>query len=228
MFKVDWERLQKSSESGLMLRVALAVNDIGSANYLLLHAISNDFKGPDEMSNGLLLYGIRLRCGHLHEVAQLIGKIQNTQSLERFIEDMSSDVQEKYLQLQRIQKGGDDFETYERHISTVRDKLIFHYDKGEICLALGQTIHNNGESYGSVATEEDDTYTRFILADTIMRRELCSVVWGVENTTSEEIDSLLIRTLDLTHAWVHAFHVFGTELCTRYFAGLQPEVRKKA
>ena len=212
----------------MRVRVALAVNDLGSATYLLGNTKECNYQGPPQLRGGLELYAIRLWCGHLHEAVQLIGKIYKTEKLQRYIVEMPHETQEKYELLRRLQKGESDHQTYVDHITTVRDKLIFHYDPGEICLAIGQITRGTGESFGYVATKEIDSYPRFMLADTIMRRELCSVVWGVENTTPEEIDRALIDTLDLTHKWVQAFHVFGTELCTRYFAGLQPEVRNKA
>lgn len=214
-FKVDWSRIPQSSDGLLMLRIAHAVNDIACVSHFMVETTGEDNTLPEYLRNGYQLYCIRLLSGHLHEAVKLAGCIQNYPNLKTYLDQLSTNSRQDYEQILTLQKDGSNYTEFKKYVAGVRDKLAFHYDEKEVEKALKE-ITQSSDSGNTVIVAETQMFSRLLLADTVMRRELCAIIWQVPATTDEEIEKELLNALNWWNKQVKAFYDFGSELCVLY------------
>ena len=114
-------------------------------------------------------------------------------------------------------KDGAEFEDGKKYIAKVRDKVTFHYDADVIKKALNNIADVPSNPFSEIITSRQLGYSRLALADDVMRRGLCEVIWGVSAGTDDEITNTLNEALDWTAKRVKAFRDVGEYLCTFYF-----------
>ncbi|MEW6131275.1 MAG: hypothetical protein AB1757_29870 [Acidobacteriota bacterium] len=238
---IDFKRIQRAGpEAILMLRFAIAVNDLISGNYFLRTA--KDLKANPkmrEMGRGLSQFAIKIQIGHLCEALLLIrnsnDKVEPTldtlPKLKRQIRSLSPRAQQSYRLLRRSLPGGRDHNKFKTYVENFRNQVSFHYDAGyrgrgklrDAPVAKDALDRLAEESTpGRMVLGQDINTCRFSFADDVMDTAVCRLIWGIDKKIAGED---LQKAADKIAEWINirakSFVIFGGELCQHYFSQKQ-------
>lgn len=228
VFRIDLRKVKQTKDGILMLRLAMAVNDIAACN--TFQKIAKQAKLDPEVRDGLAMHAVRLQIGHLSAGLDLLKEDNNWQCIEKYIPRLSAEGQGAFELVKQAlfdengqqpvnDKGKFVFtEDFTNRIKTVRDKVTFHYDKKQAQDALCALVGNRPTKVKKIIIGNDLHSSRLLLADALVDREVCQIIWGVDMEDKENLRSHVDDILDWCQKRSQAFHNFGFELCLKFFS----------
>jgi len=177
---VNLERLHsRGDKASLIIRLMMAYNDISLANQCLTEFREEQPRLRKHVQQGALLYFVRLQCGHLNEVLDLIQEIKSDQDLHRRVGRCSQAAQDAFKKLANCLKGGPDNRRFEKYIGLIRNTTAFHYDKKLVSRALSDRASRSKARPSRITMGDHINLCRFELADDIVDSLVCHQIWKI-------------------------------------------------
>lgn len=236
---VDFARVRlRGEEAELMVRIAVAVNNMMSGDYLF--GLIDETRAAAKTANfgrRIAQYLISVQVGHLNEGLLLVENpndagltVKKADGLKRFLDGMSPEGKQRYAVVSRVLDVPSERNRLETYVRQFRNRVSFHVDVGH--RGRGQ----RGRPVTAAALERlaarrqvgawdlmdhrpgERDIRRFEFADLILDAAVCRDVWGIAITKSsravqDEADAILTWIFDLARAYVG----FASELCALYF-----------
>ncbi len=192
----------------------MAVNDIN----LALQCVDNFRQGQPGISKhaqqGNGRYFIQLQCGHLHEALKLIKEVQKSPMLQRIIERSPRLIQDAYKQLLNYIPGGAKHDDFKKYITSIRNKVVFHYDAEPVKKALANGRGRLGSRRTTITLGTEPALGRFDLADDIIDTIVSRQMWDIPS--SADVQAEADRIADWGWEICRNFLQFGYELAQQY------------
>jgi hypothetical protein len=206
---VNFAKLERSGATGvLMVRIMRAANDLAIANAGYRRY---DKPGPglqEHVRPGARRYYVRLQCGHLNEALPLVQEAGKNSTVQVLIAACSSSAQTAFLHLTECVSGGIRHADFKKYVSSIRNRVAFHYDPGAIRAAIADLAGRPDAPVPKVTVGTNIDLWRFNVADDIEGSVVARQLWKIP------------RTADLT-AEDDRISSFGSALCRDFieFAG---------
>jgi hypothetical protein len=219
--KISLKRVKDKGPTGtLMIRVAMAVNDILAADHLRVFAKELDNKHA-ELQAGLIRYSIRMQIAHLREAIWLVEEVDKDPYLTQYKKKLSAEAQAAHSVIRELNLNGLDQSKFKTIYKRSRDSLTFHYKRAAADSIVKNAIENlvskHSNPLGSViAGEQDEAW--FELADKVVNAAMCWDIWEVDHNLSNQQQRVAIdKELDWCFERSQAFLKFAFELSYFFF-----------
>lgn len=189
---VNFSKLAIQGEIGtLVVRVALAANDIATANSAMKYFRELQSPAMQHIKQGALLYFCRLQCGHLNEGMETIEGVRKTPQLQLFVGKCSGGAQQAYRELCACLNGESNHKEFKSRIGWVRNRVAFHYDPNDVRWAIEDRANPSTPSkqISSMTTGEDIHSTRFEFGDALLDSIVCRKFWEIPSSTDVQAEA---------------------------------------
>jgi hypothetical protein len=177
---VDLRKLLESGDdSAIVLRLAMAANDLAVANFCLREFKRDDTPFPEYMRPGAGMYLVRLQTAHLAEAIKVLSEVEDSPSLSRLVGTLPAFAKEAYDRLLPYTDPNGKPEQYKRNVLMVRNKFAFHYDKDVVLEALESLASRGKPSISTAMRSTEETRWRFTVADRIADVIKCRIIWEI-------------------------------------------------
>ena len=239
---VDFGKIDNSGEEGaLMMRLAIAVNNFMSTDYLFSEARQlREDRGTKDFGVGVGMLLIAIQIGYLNEALLLVANpngpeltLDTSISLHHLLETLSPEGRQAYLNVRRLIDDPAERCFFQKRVEGFRNRAAFHYDTGyrgrsprEVPVttraikglakkrAVGKWIRPHRRT-----DLNDRDVRRFEFADTVMDTAVCREIWGIgDEVTTENLVPAADKIIDWIYDYTKSFVAFTSELCQRYFA----------
>jgi len=214
---IDLKKLSLAKEdASIILSLMMAFNDISLANRGYIHYEQKTDPKLSDIRKGGRKYFANLQCGHLNEGIKIIAEMNKKEEIRDYISELSEECQNSYMRLAKCIKGGSDYKKFQKYVSKIRHKLIFHYDSDLIDKALMDRVKNVDEPPSKVTAGESLDVCRFSIADDLLETSLCRHIWKIPRNKDlfQEIEVIL----NFINGIVKDFLFFSREFLCNYTA----------
>jgi hypothetical protein len=127
-----FRKIADTGEIGpLLIKLMMAVNDLGIANNSLGQWIANPPFGHQDRVQGAKSYFVRLMVAHTFEALKVIYQINNNTDFKKFVGLCDRQTRETFARLVSI-IGTKEYKTMKR----IRNAITFHYETDAIAQAI--------------------------------------------------------------------------------------------
>lgn len=193
----------------VVLRLMMAMNDIGVANDALQEWDQTENRKKQSRQNGGKLYFGRMQMAHIYEALLIIEEIANSKSLMAAIERCDNRTRGSFEAVAKF-LGTDDY----KRLLRLRNNAAFHYDAKLSLRALQQIVELYPHDTSSVSLGHNTLDWYFELGDKVLDRLVVRQIFGVSEDANmrEAIDAVL----DRLHAMAVAFSDFAGYFIRNY------------
>jgi hypothetical protein len=235
---VDFQKLAATGDEGaLVARIAVAVNNLKSGEYLL-STIRPLRVGAATASFGraLGMYVVGMEIGHLHEAFLLVdnpnnrgSSIAGSSNLLNRIAMLSPESVRDHELIKTTLDDPTERDLFNRYVERFRNRIAFHHDHGyrghgkptetPVTTEALSRLASRGK-IGPVNVQlRSDLEQRFDFADVILDTAVCRSVWQIdEQYTGVALQTESDKVIDWIGERAKAFVGFASELCMNYIA----------
>jgi len=192
----------------------MACNDIALANYCLSKFKEEQSPMRKHVQKGALMYFVRLQCGHLNEVMEIIQEIKDDRILYGRVKHCSQTARDSFNKLANCLKDSPQNKIFEEYIGRVRQNTAFHYDRKLVDRALSDRSSRPEARRSKITYGDHISLLRFELADDIIDSIICREIWKIPRSADlrQEADRISDFGSDLCKSLLD----FGGEFIFRY------------
>lgn len=217
---LSFERIRSDKHGALVVGLMIAANDLLLANW---NAMEWGEDKEEELPRlrwhlriGAQQYFVRLMVSHLHEALALVEEFKQHPDLIEILKRCSRQAQLGFKSICDCLPGGPDSKLFGLHVSRLRNKLSFHYDKEHIDKALDSLAVDPTRPPAMITMGGDYYLSRFNLADrvcdSVLVRQFLQHIPG--GTIGEKLNTFM----DFVNQKCLAFLFFAREFAGTYFS----------
>jgi hypothetical protein len=227
IIKVDWSRLQDKEGADVMVRLAMVVNDLASADFVLRMADEKlNVASTSEARTGMILYAMKMQLAHLREAIPVVQSLRKVRALSPYLKQLSPNGKQQYKLFERILPGKPDYADFKKYVEELRHRLSFHYDRDVTREGIEYLVKTGSrnttavvERSGNISPHSDIHQSRLVAGDTVAFCAIASdTMWGISNRPESEWEGAISDVAKWTSDRSRALYSFGREVCTLFFA----------
>jgi hypothetical protein len=180
---LDFSRLSRVEGGVTVARIALACDDIASANSAMGRLAES---GPAlaHVRQGMKMYFCRLQCGHLVEGLEIISEVRKNRALMSVANGCSQTACRALTSLCRCLEDGSDRSHFEQRVIRIRSNVAFHYDPKLFERAIQDRANRKGRAI-AMTVGQDIHSSRFEFADYLLDSIVCQQIWGIQEDDAQ-------------------------------------------
>jgi len=177
---IQFSKLAATGQDGVVVaRLALVVNDMAEATSAMQRLDEEAKPSTDYLRKGAKICFARLQCGHLSEGLKPIREIKNNPRLTSVVERCAPATQKSFQDVVDCLPGGTQHREFKAFVTSVRNKVAFHYDPSDVEWAIGDRASNGSANLPSLTIGEDIHSCRYEFADQLLWSIVCRKLWAI-------------------------------------------------
>lgn len=205
-------------ESTIFIKLSVVYNDLTTATRALSEIKQNN--AINNIKIGDSLYFIRLQISIFSEAIAIFKEIKSNLTLYNIVKRTSKECFDIFNKIVKLPEDKPD--VFRKRIKDIRDNLVFHYqfNPSRRTNLITQALELNLESDLEAILSEDIRKSRLSYADSIIKKIMFNILWGVResDSTNEEILALIDELNDyikyFTYSSYEIIQAIANELYT--------------
>jgi hypothetical protein len=203
--------IAKSNFGSVLLRLMMAVNDLGLVNNALYEWNTSTEKRKIVRRAGGRMYFVRVQMAHLFEALGIIKEIRDTPALMAEVERCSKKTQDSFVKV----KAFVDTQDYGL-LAEIRNSVTFHYDAKRSARAVAEIAEKFPEDRSAFTLGHEPLDWYFELADKVQEKMVVRYIFKVPEGAEivKESDAIGNQVFDMAEAFADFAGYFIWERAT--------------